>query len=303
MKRLAEFGGGAILSMNMLKTAVLLALLTGLLIAAGSFFGGARGMVLMFIVSMAMNFFSYWFSDKIVLRMYGATEVDINSAPQLVGMVANLARRAELPMPRVYIIDTDAPNAFATGRDPDHSAVAVTSSLMRSLSPEELEGVMAHELSHVKNRDILISTLVASIAGAITMLANMAQWAAIFGMGRGNSDEEEGGGLIGSLFMIILAPIAAMLIQMGISRSREFMADESGGRLSGNPMALASALRKIEYYAMHRTMPEATPATSHMFIVNPFAGSGAWLMSLFSTHPPTDVRVQKLQELSASMRR
>ncbi len=289
--------------MNMLKTAVLLALLTGLLIAAGSFFGGARGMVLMFIVSMAMNFFSYWFSDKIVLRMYGATEVDINSAPQLVGMVANLARRAELPMPRVYIIDTDAPNAFATGRDPDHSAVAVTSSLMRSLSPEELEGVMAHELSHVKNRDILISTLVASIAGAITMLANMAQWAAIFGMGRGNSDEEEGGGLIGSLFMIILAPIAAMLIQMGISRSREFMADESGGRLSGNPMALASALRKIEYYAMHRTMPEATPATSHMFIVNPFAGSGAWLMSLFSTHPPTDVRVQKLQELSASMRR
>ena len=289
--------------MNMLKTAVLLALLTGLLIAAGSFFGGARGMVLMFIVSMAMNFFSYWFSDKIVLRMYGATEVDINSAPQLVGMVANLARRAELPMPRVYIIDTDAPNAFATGRDPDHSAVAVTSSLMRSLSPEDLEGVLAHELSHVKNRDILISTLVASIAGAITMLANMAQWAAIFGMGRGNSDEEEGGGLIGSLFMIILAPIAAMLIQMGISRSREFMADESGGRLSGNPMALASALRKIEYYAMHRTMPEATPATSHMFIVNPFAGSGAWLMSLFSTHPPTDVRVQKLQELSASMRR
>lgn len=290
--------------MNMLKTAVLLALLTGLLITAGSFFGGARGMVLMFIVSMAINFFSYWFSDKIVLRMYGATEVDMNSAPQLVGMVANLARRAELPMPRVYIIETDAPNAFATGRDPDHSAVAVTSSLMRSLSPEELEGVMAHELSHVKNRDILISTLVASIAGAVTMLANMAQWAAIFGMGRGNNDEEEGGSsLIGSLFMIILAPIAAMLIQMGISRSREFLADESGGRMTGNPMALASALRKIEYYAMHRTMPEATPATSHMFIVNPFAGSGAWLMSLFSTHPPTDVRVQKLQELSASMRR
>ena len=288
--------------MNMLKTAVLLALLTGLLITAGSFFGGARGMVLMFIVSMAINFFSYWFSDKIVLRMYGATEVDMNSAPQLVGMVASLARRAELPMPRVYIIDTDSPNAFATGRDPEHSAVAVTGSLMQALSPEELEGVMAHELSHVKNRDILISTLVASIAGAITMLANMAQWAAIFGMGRGNSDEEEGGGLIGSLFMIILAPIAAMLIQMGISRSREFMADESGGRLSGNPMALASALRKIEYYAMHRTMPEATPATSHMFIVNPFAGSGAWLTSLFSTHPPTNVRVQKLQELSASMR-
>ena len=290
--------------MNTFKTAVLLALLTGLLVAAGSFFGGARGMVLMFIVSMGINFFSYWFSDKIVLRMYGATEVDMNSAPQLVGVVANLARRAELPMPKVYIIDTDAPNAFATGRNPEHSAVAVTSSLMRALSPEELEGVMAHELSHVKNRDILVSTVVASIAGAITMLANMAQWAAIFGMGRSSDDEQDGGGgILGSLFMIILAPLAAMLIQMGISRSREFMADESGGLLAGNPMALASALRKIEYYAMHQTMPEATPATSHMFIVNPFAGSGSWLKGLFSTHPPTDIRVQKLQELAAKMRR
>lgn len=289
--------------MNTIKTGVLLALLTGLLISAGSFFGGARGMGLMFIVSMAINFFSYWFSDKIVLRMYGATEVDMNSAPELVRMVANLARRAELPMPRVYIIDTDSPNAFATGRDPDHSAIAVTTALMRALSPEELEGVLAHELSHVKNRDILISTVVASIAGAISMLASMAQWAEIFGMGRGNDEDEGGSSLIGSLFMIILAPIAAMLIQMGISRSREFMADESGGRLSGNPMALASALRKIEYYAIHRTMPQATPATSHMFIVNPFAGSGAWLLSLFSTHPPTDARVQKLQELTTAMRR
>ena len=289
--------------MNTLKTAVLLALLTGLLITAGSIFGGARGMVVMFIVSMGINFFSYWFSDKIVLRMYNATEVDMNTAPDLVRMVANLARRAELPMPRVYIIDTDSPNAFATGRDPEHSAVAVTSSLMQALAPEELEGVMAHELSHVKNRDILISTVVASIAGAITMLANMAQWAAIFGMGRGNDDEEGGGSLAGSLFMMILAPLAASLIQMGISRSREFIADESGGRMTGNPMALASALRKIEYYAMHRTMPEATPATSHMFIVNPFAGSGAWLMSLFSTHPPTDARVQKLQELTTALRR
>ena len=289
--------------MNTLKTAVLLALLTGLLITAGSIFGGARGMVIMFIVSMGINFFSYWFSDKIVLCMYNATEVDMNTAPDLVRMVANLARRAELPMPRVYIIDTDSPNAFATGRDPEHSAVAVTSSLMQALSPEELEGVMAHELSHVKNRDILISTVVASIAGAITMLANMAQWAAIFGMGRGNDEEEGGGSLVGSLFMIILAPLAASLIQMGISRSREFIADDSGGRMTGNPMALASALRKIEYYAMHRTMPEATPATSHMFIVNPFAGSGAWLMSLFSTHPPTDARVQKLQELTTVLRR
>ena len=283
--------------MNNLKLAVLLALLTGLMVTAGKAFGGNNGMMLMFAVSMGINFFSYWYSDKIVLKMYGAREVDIHSAPELVGMVANLARRAGMPMPRVYIIDTDAPNAFATGRDPEHAAVAVTASLMRALTPQELEGVMAHELAHVKNRDTLISTLVASMAGAISMLANMAQWAAIFGAGR-NNDEEEGGGLVGSLFMIILAPLAAMLIQMGISRSREFLADETGARLAGNPLALASALRKIEHYAMHRTMPQATPATSHMFIVNPFAGSGTWLLSLFSTHPPTDARVQKLQLLA-----
>ena len=288
--------------MNNLKLAVLLALLTGLLVTAGKAFGGNNGMMLMFAVSMGINFFSYWYSDKIVLKMYGAREVDIHSAPELVGMVANLARRAGMPMPRVYIIDTDAPNAFATGRDPEHAAVAVTASLMRALTPQELEGVMAHELAHVKNRDTLISTLVASMAGAISMLANMAQWAAIFGAGRSN-DEEEGGGLVGSLFMIILAPMAAMLIQMGISRSREFLADETGARLAGDPLALASALRKIEHYAMHRTMPQATPATSHMFIVNPFAGTGTWLLSLFSTHPPTDARVQKLQALSGTMRR
>ena len=286
--------------MNNLKLVVLLALLTGLLITAGKAFGGTGGMMLMFVVSMGINFFSYWYSDKIVLKMYDAREVDIHTAPELVGMVANLARRAGMPMPRVYIIDTDAPNAFATGRDPEHAAVAVTSSLMRALTPQELEGVMAHELAHVKNRDTLISTLVASLAGAISMLANMAQWAAIFGAGRGNDEEDGGGGLIGSLFMIILAPMAAMLIQMGISRSREFLADETGAKMAGNPLALASALRKIEHYAMHRAMPQATPATSHMFIVNPFAGSGTWMLSLFSTHPPTDARVQKLQALAGS---
>ena len=286
--------------MNNLKLVVLLALLTGLLITAGKAFGGTGGMMLMFVVSMGINFFSYWYSDKIVLKMYDAREVDIHTAPELVGMVANLARRAGMPMPRVYIIDTDAPNAFATGRDPEHAAVAVTSSLMRALTPQELEGVMAHELAHVKNRDTLISTLVASLAGAISMLANMAQWAAIFGAGRGNDEEDGGGGLIGSLFMIILAPMAAMLIQMGISRSREFLADATGAKMAGNPLALASALRKIEHYAMHRTMPQATPATSHMFIVNPFAGSGTWMLSLFSTHPPTDARVQKLQALAGS---
>ena len=286
--------------MNNLKLVVLLALLTGLLITAGKAFGGTGGMMLMFVVSMGINFFSYWYSDKIVLKMYDAREVDIHTAPELVGMVANLARRAGMPMPRVYIIDTDAPNAFATGRDPEHAAVAVTSSLMRALTPQELEGVMAHELAHVKNRDTLISTLVASLAGAISMLANMAQWAAIFGAGRGHDEEDGGGGLSGSLFMIILAPTAAMLIQMGISRSREFLADETGAKMAGNPLALASALRKIEHYAMHRTMPQATPATSHMFIVNPFAGSGTWMLSLFSTHPPTDARVQKLQALAGS---
>ena len=289
--------------MNTLKTTVLLAALTGLLIAAGSFFGGTRGMTVMFVISMLMNFFSYWYSDKIVLKMYGAREVDAQSAPQLVRMVANLARKDNLPMPRVYIIDTDTPNAFATGRNPENAAVAVTTSLMRGLNEAELEGVMAHELSHVKHRDTLISTMVASIAGAITMLAQMAQWAAIFGFGRSSSDDENGGGgIIGYLFMIILAPLAAALIQFAISRSREFMADEAAGKLTGQPLALASALKKIEYYAQHRVMPEATPATSHMFIINPFAGAGSGLSNLFSTHPATEARIQKLQELARTMR-
>ncbi len=289
--------------MNTLKTTVLLAALTGLLITAGSFFGGTRGMTVMFVVSMLMNFFSYWYSDKIVLSMYGAREVDAQTAPELVKLVANLARKDNLPMPRVYIIDTDTPNAFATGRDPEHAAVAVTSSLMRGLTTAELEGVMAHELSHVKHRDTLISTMVSSIAGAITMLANVAQWAAMFGFGRSNDDENSGGGgIVGYLFMIIVAPLAAAVIQFAISRSREYMADESAGRLTEQPLALASALKKIEYYAQNRVMPEATPATSHMFIINPFSGSGAALMNLFSTHPPTDSRIQKLQELAQSMR-
>ena len=287
--------------MNTLKTTVLMAALTGLLITAGSFFGGTRGMTVMFIVSMLMNFFSYWYSDKIVLSMYGAREVDAQTAPELVRLVANLARKDNLPMPRVYIIDTDTPNAFATGRDPEHAAVAVTTSLMRGLTVSELEGVMAHELSHVKHRDTLISTMVSSVAGAITMLANMAQWAAMFGFGR-NDDDDNAGGIVGYLFMIVLAPLAAALIQFAISRSREYMADESAGRLTGQPLELAAALKKIEFYAQNRVMPEATPATSHMFIINPFSGSGASLMSLFSTHPSTEVRIQKLQELAQSMR-
>ena len=283
--------------MSTLKTTVLLAALTGLLLAVGAFFGGTKGMTIMFVISLLMNFVSYWYSDKIVLNMYGAREVGPAEAPDLIRMVSNLARKANLPMPKVYIIDTDVPNAFATGRNPEHAAVAATTGIMRALAYEELEGVMAHELAHVKNRDTLISTVVASIAGVITMIANIAQWSAIFGFGR-NDDEEGGGvaGIIEFLFLVVLAPLAATLIQLGISRSREYLADETGGAVAGNPLALASALQKIEYYAKHRVMPEATPATSHMFIVNPLTGAGSWLMSLFSTHPSTEARVARLQE-------
>lgn len=287
--------------MNSLKTTILLALLTGLLVTAGSFFGGAKGMMLMFMVAIFMNFFSYWYSDKIVLSMYGAREVTPQQAPDLIRMISGLAQKAKMPMPKVYILDTDAPNAFATGRDPEHGAVAVTTGIMRALNSEELEGVIAHELSHIKNRDTLISTIVATIAGVITMIANMAQWVAIFGGGRSDEDDNGIGGMLGFVFLIVLAPIAATLIQLGISRSREYQADETGGRMSGNPLALASALRKIEYYAKHGVMSQATPATSHMFIINPLSGAGSWMAGLFSTHPATEQRVAKLEELARKM--
>lgn len=288
--------------MNTLKTTVLLAALTGLLIAVGAFFGGTKGMTFMFVISILMNFASYWFSDKIVLNMYGAQEVKPQDAPDLVRMVSNLAQKAKLPMPKVYIINTDVPNAFATGRDPEHAAVAVTTAIMRTLNYEELEGVLAHELAHVKNRDTLISTVVASIAGVITMIANIAQWTAIFGLGR--NDDEEGGisGIVEFVFLVVLAPLAATLIQLGVSRSREYLADETGGSVSGNPLALASALKKIEYFAQHKVMPEATPATSHLFIVNPFSGAGGMITSLFSTHPSTADRVAKLEEQARKLR-
>ncbi len=287
--------------MNSLKTTLLLAVLTGLLLAIGYSFGGTKGMSIMLVVSMLMNFFSYWYSDKIVLNMYGAREVTPQVAPDLIRMVSGLAQKAKLPMPRVYIVDTDVPNAFATGRDPEHAAVAVTTGIMRALNYQELEGVVAHELAHVKNRDTLISTVVATIAGVITWIAQIAQFAAIFGR---SSDDEEGGlgGALEFIFLAILAPIAATLIQLGISRVREFQADETGGTVSGNPLALASALQKIESYAQNRVMAEATPATSHMFIINPFSGVGGWLTGLFSTHPATAQRVAKLQELAKRMR-
>lgn len=289
--------------MNTLKTTVLLAALTGLLITVGAFFGGTKGMTFMFVISILMNFASYWFSDKIVLNMYGAQAVTPQDAPDLIRMVSSLAQKAKLPMPKVYIINTEVPNAFATGRDPEHAAVAVTTGIMRALNYEELEGVVAHELSHIKNRDTLISTVVASIAGVITMIANIAQWSAIFGLGR--SDDEEGGGIGGIIefvFLVVLAPLAATLIQLGVSRSREYLADQTGGSMSGNPLALASALKKIEYFAQHRVMAEATPATSHLFIVNPLTGAGGMLVNLFSTHPSTADRVAKLEEQAKKIR-
>ncbi len=289
--------------MNTLKTTVLLAALTGLLIAVGALFGGTKGMTFMFVISILMNFGSYWFSDKIVLKMYGAEEVTPQDAPDLIRMVSNLAQKAKMPMPKVYIINTEVPNAFATGRDPEHGVVAVTTGIMRALNYEELEGVVAHELSHIKNRDTLISTVVASVAGIITMIANIAQWTAIFGFGRSDDEDSGGiGGVVEFIFLVVLAPLAATLIQLGVSRSREYLADQTGGNVSGNPLALASALRKIEYFAQHRVMPEATPATSHLFIINPFSGAGGMIVNLFSTHPSTADRVAKLEEQAKKMR-
>ncbi|TWJ18076.1 zinc metalloprotease HtpX [Geobacter argillaceus] len=279
--------------MNMLRTTVLLALLTGLLVMAGAAIGGRSGMTFALVMAGVMNFVSYWFSDKIVLAMYGAHEVSEAEQPGFYSMVRQLAVQAGMPMPRVYIIDSDTPNAFATGRNPDHAAVAATTGIMRILSREELLGVMAHELTHVRNRDILISSIAATIAGAITYLAHMAQWAAIFGGGRDR--DEEGGGAIGMLAMAIIAPLAAMLIQMAISRSREYGADKGGAEISGNPLYLAGALRKLEM-ANQQIPMDANPATAHMFIVNPLTGNG--IMSLFSTHPPIEERVRRLEEMA-----
>ena len=282
--------------MNGLKTMVLMVTLTLLLVAVGGLLGGRSGMTFALIMAFGMNFITYWFSDKIVLRMYRARAVSEADEPELYGIVRRLAHRAELPMPKVYIIDEDQPNAFATGRNPGHAAVAVTTGIKRILSREELEGVIGHELSHVKHRDILVSTLAAAIAGAISYLAQMAQWAMIFGGGR--RDDDEGGSPIAAIVMMIVGPIAAMLVQMAISRSREYGADESGARLSGNPLYLASALKKLQM-ASQRIPMDANPATSHMFIVNPLSGGG--ITKLFSTHPPIEERIARLE--SMSMRR
>jgi len=280
--------------MNRLKTTFLLTCLTLLMVFMGNAIGGQSGMMIALILAGGMNFFSYWYSDKLVLKMYQAREITEADNPAFYTMVARLAQRAGLPMPRVYVIPTDSPNAFATGRNPQNAAVAATEGIMRLLSMEELEGVMAHELAHVQNRDTLIGTVAATLAGAIGMLGNMLQWAAIFGGGR--DEEEGGGGLLGGLALAIIAPFAAMLVQMAVSRSREFLADATGAKICGNPLALASALNKLQLAAQRIPMQQATPATSHMFIVNPL--SGASLMKLFSTHPPMEERVARLRAMA-----
>jgi heat shock protein HtpX len=277
---------------NALKTGVLLVVLTVLFMAIGSYVGGRGGMVMAFAFAVLMNAGAYWFSDKIVLKMYRAQEVSEAEAPELHAMVHRLATAASVPMPKVYILPSDSPNAFATGRNPEHAAVAVTRGIMKILAPDELEGVLAHEMAHVKNRDILIGTVAATLAGAIMMLARFAQFAAIFG--GGGRDRDEGGGALGLLAMAIIAPIGAMLVQMAVSRSREYQADATGARFCGRPDSLARALEKIS--GTSRRVPlESTPATAHMFIMSPLSGRG--MMSLFSTHPPVEKRVERLRTM------
>jgi heat shock protein HtpX len=278
---------------NMVKTTFFLALLTGLFIAVGGLLGGRGGMVMAFVLALVMNFVSYWFSDKIVLKMYGAQPIGETEAPVVHRIVRRLATRAGIPMPKLYLIPAEAPNAFATGRSPQHAAVAVTQGILQIMDEAELEGVLAHELSHVLNRDVLISTVAATIGGAISMLANMAQWGLMFGGSR-DDDEGRGGNPIALLLTAILAPLAAMLIQMAVSRSREYQADASGARMTRNPSGLASALAKLGQAT--RMIPmDANPATAHLFIVNPLSGRA--LANLFATHPPLEDRIARLRTM------
>ncbi len=277
--------------LNRFKTVALLGLLTALFLFIGNLFGGSLGLAIAVILAVAMNFGAYWFSDKIVLKMYKAQEVTSNEAPELYGMVKTLAERAEIPMPKVYIIPEQTPNAFATGRNPKNAAVAVTVGITELLNREELFGVLAHEIGHIKNRDTLVMTVAGAIGGAISFIADMVFFNALFG----GSDDEEGGSPIGGLLGVMIAPFAAMLIQMAISRSREFIADETGAKLSGNPLALASALRKIEGWSKEVPIHSGSPATAHLFIINPFSGGG--LGKLFSTHPQTSERIKRLEAM------
>jgi heat shock protein HtpX len=277
---------------NVFKTGLLLAVLTAMLVLIGGAIGGQQGMVVAFILAAVMNFASYWFSDKIVLTAYGAQPIAEAQAPRVYAIVRRLATKAGIPMPPIYVIPTDTPNAFATGRNPQHAAVAVTEGIMRILDEDELEGVLAHELAHVANRDVLISTIAATLAGAITYLAHMAQWAAFFG---GRRDEEDGGtNPIAAILLAVLAPLAAMLVQMAVSRSREYQADASGARFAGRTHGLISALGKLQMANQVAPM-DASPATAHLFIVNPLSGQA--LMKLFSTHPPLEERIARLQAM------
>jgi heat shock protein HtpX len=281
--------------MNTIKSVLLLGVLTGLLMFIGGVFGGKGGVVIAFLFAVVMNFGAYWFSDKIILKMYKAQEVTEHQAPEIYALVRNLVMKAAMPMPKVYIIPEDTPNAFATGRDEKHAVVAVTEGILRILSREELEGVLAHELTHITNKDMLIGSIAATLAGAIAMLANMAQWAALFG-GSSRDSEEEGGSsnIVGLILMAILAPLAATLIQMAISRSREYLADEGGAKISGNPYGLAGALEKLSRASQAMPM-DANPSTAHLFIVNPLTGRA--FMNLFSTHPPIEERVARLRSM------
>jgi heat shock protein HtpX len=284
--------------MNQFKTFLLMFILMVIFILVGSAIGGRDGAIYAFIIAALMNFITYWFSDKIVLRMYGAKEVSQSEAPELYQIVGELTNRASLPMPKVYIMENDTPNAFATGRNPEHAAVAVTTGILRMLSKEELRGVIGHELSHVRNRDILVSTIAATMAGAIGMLARIAQFGAFFGGGRSDDSEGGGGNIIAVLLFSMVAAFAAMLIQLAISRSREYLADEGGAHLS-HPLSLAKALGKLESAAQRIPM-EANPSTAHLFIVNPLRGRG--VLSLFSTHPPIEERIARLEEMARTGR-
>ncbi len=281
--------------MNQAKTFFLMVVLTIIFVALGSMIGGQSGAYVMFAIALVMNLVTYWFSDRIVLAMYSAREVSESEAPELYSVVATLSQRASIPMPRVYIIENDSPNAFATGRNPEHAVVAVTTGILRLLNRHELEGVLAHELSHVKHRDILIQSVAAAMAGAITMLANWARFAAFFGGGR-DSDDEGGGNIFSVIIFSMIAAFAAMLIQLAISRSREYYADEGGAQLAGNPLYLADALRKLQAGIARVPMQDANPSTAHMFILNPFSAKG--VLALFSTHPPIEERIERLEEMA-----
>ena len=276
---------------NQVRTTILLAVMTALILWIGQIMGGRQGMTIALLLAAGMNFFSYWYSDKIVLKMYRAQEVDRTQAPELYEIVQTLSGKAGLPMPKLFVVPSEAPNAFATGRNPEHAVVAVTQGLLKIMDHDEVSGVLAHELAHVKNRDILVGSIAATMAGAIMVLASMARWSAIFGWG-GRSDDEGGGGVIGLIAMSILAPLAAMIIQMAISRSREYLADSSGSRFAGSSEGLARALEKLGRFSKKLPM-HAHPSTAHMFIVNPLSGKS--LMSLFSTHPPLEERIARLR--------